>query len=438
VGFYKLLSQAPVSVRTKVRSAPTIARSLGSGGAAATGSIGVGGATTSSADACISSCFLEVSIENAMREESLLLSSVKFSPLPGVRAQDPVAHLVDVAGPSSGGAGGSRGHFNPFGPPDGGAGGSDGGDAPPGGKQRARGARSGDGGGAAEANGGGGGGEAEANSGSDTGAQHDVSRERRTSRSSGGGGATAADEPPPSPKVLASLTPLWPGGNRHFLWAVHRDVGRPPPTAAPGQPSTAGCLGRLEILWRSADGRNGRLQTQPIAGAAAAGPAAALGAPAGGGGGSGLLLELQRLPATLKVDAPFSVGLCVRAAAGAEGRAPAGPLLLLHSAPVSGAGGAGGGSGSGTRPMQQPWPARASDAGARLGGASAAAAAPPAVTVLGPRVVRLGELPPGSCRDVELQLLPLRRGWQRLPAFVVVAADGAPCASVHDVSVLVE
>jgi hypothetical protein len=431
VGFYKLVSHAPVSVRTKVRAAPAVARALGDGPGGPTAVLASSSGGGKASSPCISSCFLEVSIENAMREESLLLSSVKFSPLPGVRADDPVAHLADgpaaaaaaCASSSSGDA--ANGRFDPFGSADsGGSGGGAAGVAAAAGKEpRPRGGSQSGSGGAGDA-------DADADgSGSDTEAQHDTARARRASCSSGGGGGApgaAAAEAPPTPKVLASLTPLLPGGNRHFLWAIHRDLGRAPQPPAPGQPPAAGCLGRLEILWRSADGRSGRLQTQPIAGAAAAGPAAALGAPAGGAGGAGVALELMRLPAAARVDAPFSAALRVRVAAGAEGRAPSGPLLLLHSAPAPGPRASAPGA---PPPAQQQAAQRPADA---------AAAPPPAVAVLGPRVLRLGELAPGGSRDLEIRLLPLRRGWQRLPAFIVVAADGAPCASVHDVSVLVE
>ncbi len=61
------------------------------------------------------------------------------------------------------------------------------------------------------------------------------------------------------------------------------------------------------------------------------------------------------------------------------------------------------------------------------------------VVVVGPRSVAVPPpTAPGGASLVELQLVALRRGVQRLPAFLVVAErDGRPLDSVHDVQVLV-
>jgi Protein of unknown function (DUF974) len=61
----------------------------------------------------------------------------------------------------------------------------------------------------------------------------------------------------------------------------------------------------------------------------------------------------------------------------------------------------------------------------------------PDVVVQGPRSVRVEELRPGDSVDLSFALLPVRRGWVRLPAFAVVSeADGRLLDSVHDVQVL--
>jgi hypothetical protein len=62
----------------------------------------------------------------------------------------------------------------------------------------------------------------------------------------------------------------------------------------------------------------------------------------------------------------------------------------------------------------------------------------PGIVVQGARTQRAGPLAPGTSCCVTFDLLPLQRGWARLPTFVVVAeADGRLLDSVHDVQVLV-
>jgi hypothetical protein len=60
------------------------------------------------------------------------------------------------------------------------------------------------------------------------------------------------------------------------------------------------------------------------------------------------------------------------------------------------------------------------------------------IVVQGLRSRRLQPLAAGESVTVSFQLLPVCRGWVRLPTFVVVSeADGRLLDSVHDVAVLV-
>jgi hypothetical protein len=62
----------------------------------------------------------------------------------------------------------------------------------------------------------------------------------------------------------------------------------------------------------------------------------------------------------------------------------------------------------------------------------------PDVAVQGPRIQRLPKLQPGQSASVSFVLLPLRRGWVRLPNFMVVSeVDQRLLDSVRDVQVLV-
>ena len=414
VAFFKLLALTPVAVRTKLRAAPSgMQRSPRAG----VGGVGGGSGGSSSGGA---RSFLEVSIENAMRDDSLLLKAVHFVPMAGVAAEDPVAAAAApfTAAGSGGGGGGSFGGADDW-------------------KQRQ----------AAGA------------------AAVDVSPER-DARSGGGGGGGAGSSgasggAPVAAADLAALTPLPPGGNRHFLWLVTRGGGAATAAAAGAAGAAAGGLGRLEIAWKSADGRAGRLQTQPIAaGGSGSGSGGSAAAAAAAAAAAGVAMEAEALPAALPVDAAFDLVLRISRRASAAAAAAAadttssdgggggsggeaagpGPLLLLHGDPAS------------AKRLQ-----RASSSGGAATAAAAAAAAtaasaggaqqPPGdgngeaeagVAVIGPRVLRVGSLAPGEARDLRVRLLPLRRGWQRLPAFVLVdAASGAPCASVHDLAVLV-
>jgi hypothetical protein len=173
------------------------------------------------------------------------------------------------------------------------------------------------------------------------------------------------------------------------------------------QQQQAGGLGRLEIAWSASDGRSGRLQTQPIFGAL----------PASSVASSGVSLGLGRLPAEVRLGRAFNVILQVEASPVAGRRAP-GPLLLLHSDPTHQ-----------QQHQQQQQQQLRQQQPSEVGAAG--------VAVVGPRVVKIGDFSAGSSHEVAVRLLPLRRGWQRLPAFVVVDFEGAPCASMHDVSVLV-
>lgn len=502
VGFFKLLCLSPVAVRTKVRAAPMTARHVAAAAAAAadaeTSSGGSSGGS-SSGGGCSGRCFLEVSIENAMRDDNLLLRSVRFIPLPGVSAEDPVAAISQAQSSTSSrtstsGSGSGVGELCDSTVPGGhlangsassselegrdGGGGSVGNSHPENQKQRGAtfpidihtdSSRKRD--------------QSDTDPHLDTSSlkqalAHPPSANHGSSHTPKGRGPCAPQDdasslhgagPPVTPRT-APPPPLALGGNRHFLWTVLR---QDPAGAVPGgadhqqqqqqKQQPKGGLGWLEIRWASTDGRSGRLQTQPIVGAVPFSSAAQ----------NGVSLGLERLPAVARIDQALTVVLRVEAGptAPAPGARRKGPLLLLHSdaphhpphkqreqqslarasppvvnqkpsgfvqQPASGA-------------RRSPSPQRGASASAPVAAASAGAAAtsspssewgaagPPVlgVVVLGPKVVQLGELQPAEVRLVEVSLLPLRRGWQRLPAFVVVDSEGAPCSSVHDVSMLI-
>jgi hypothetical protein len=507
------MALTPVAVRTKVRAAPSVAHSVEDSGSSSSSSSGAfPGATTGSGGAATasepggSSCFLEVSIENAMKDDSLLLQSVRFVPLPGVSAEDPVAHYLKAAGAAAEDGGGiGAGHSSASAAAAAAAACRT--DAATNGGIRDSGelhvTRSGhlqwqhdgqqqhphphqqqhqqqDGSPASSK-------QSPASKQQLPGAEGSPANGIHTpfdgtaSDTAAGGldqsppGAAAghsaqqqrgASVDPALPSVIAALTPLLPTGNRHYLWLVRRGEGAAVAAAAAaaasaqaGQPAPPqGGLGRLEICWRSADGRCGRLQTQPIVGGAAAFP---LGGASGGAGG--VALGVARLPAAARVDTAFTLVLRLQRAAAASAAAgedvqPAatavagsralGPLLLLHSdASQQRQSGLTRNSESSSSQQQTTTAAAAAAVAFSTlgsfggGGSGGSSAAPhslgPGVVVVGPRVVSLGEVSPGDTVEVPVTLLPLRRGWQRLPAFVVVGRDGAPCASVHDVSLLV-
>lgn len=438
--YYKLQAFTPVSVRTKVRAALNRPRQLGSftngnvidsfPGSDILSNVDVRSSLNGSSNGCFGSSrsFLEVSIENVMKEDSLLLHSVKFLPLPGVSAEDPVAALKHSARHPCQQL--NHDHYH---------------------EQQQQ--------------------QQQCGNCGDTTPGHDTDSRDQVVPA---GGSTGGHEKAPGhydgadapggrlslerAPSLSAFALLQPGGNRHFLWSLAR--GEPPASAAsapapsgdaaPGQQQQQQGLGRLEICWKSADGRSGRLQTQPIIGSVQSHAAP-----------GGMSLELEELPSAVGVDQAFDLVLRVAAAAGsaataASSKARRGPLLLLHSdlahqqrererrASASSAGssaagqaaqptdgGSGGGGGGATGG------GGGSVAGGGGGGGGVPGGPGPGVVVLGPRVAHLGEVAPGSSRCVTVRLLPLQRGWQRLPAFVVVGRDGSPCASLHDVSVLV-
>lgn len=77
---------------------------------------------------------------------------------------------------------------------------------------------------------------------------------------------------------------------------------------------------------------------------------------------------------------------------------------------------------------------------ARPGAEDAASSPAGGIVVAGPRSLPVPPAAsPGAPCEVQVDLLPLRPGVQRLPAFLVVGeADGRPLDSVHDVQLLVQ
>lgn len=264
-----------------------------------------------------------------------------------------------------------------------------------------------------------------------------------------------------------SLVVLPPGGGSYnYLWQVEQQQlsstsSSNDATAAAGPNSSRGSsssafLGRLELHWSTVDGKTGRLLTQPLS------------RPISTAAGKDVLMQLtQLLPAAAEVHAqqqqPFldhlEVGVPVRAvfsitaAALQQQQNAVGPLLVLYTelspsgpsaaAAVSNSSSSGrvSDSSSNGQQQQQQGPAAASNQQRRpgsSGSSSDSSRVHPAVAVQGKRSVRLLRLSAGDAVTVDFQLLPLRRGWVRLPTFVVVSeADGRLLDSVHDVQVLV-
>lgn len=156
------------------------------------------------------------------------------------------------------------------------------------------------------------------------------------------------------------------------------------------------------------------------------------------------LVQPQQLTADLSVNQPFTATFTLTA-----GPNDMGPLLVLYTTTVppgtatSGTGGGSSSSGPGST-MGQMATDSSSIQARRLGGPAAdsgggdGSSSSPEVVVQGSRSRRVPGLPAGQSVDVPFELLPLRRGWLRLPTFVVASeADGRLLDGVHDVHILV-
>jgi hypothetical protein len=252
------------------------------------------------------------------------------------------------------------------------------------------------------------------------------------------------------------------GSSQNALWQIYHYLPAPAASngggsggaaaAAAATSSSSSTLGRLELHWSTCDGRTGRLLTQPLSG-----PVPAT--------GKEVLMQLQQLwcgaavsvqqqqqqssfSRVLPVCQPFKVAFTLTA-----GQHSVGPLLVLYTSnqPAASAGnittssvavgssGPSSSSNGGGLLATDSSTIQARRLGGGAGGAPAAGSgADSELVVLGARSVRVPVLAAGQSVTVEFECLPLRRGWVRLPTFVVASeADGRLLDGVHDVHLLV-
>jgi hypothetical protein len=285
------------------------------------------------------------------------------------------------------------------------------------------------------------------------------------------------------PLLQSQIEPLIvvpPAGSHNYLWQVdHQHIpaklaaaaaaapAGSSDTAAPGTPtgsSSSSSVGRLELHWSNYEGKTGRLLTQPLSTLAA-------------GWHRDVLMQLTRLQpaaaAVLQRDALHQaaaaaskkpqnqqqqqqqfaeflvagepvVATFTLTAAAAQHQHATGPLLVLYSelplASPNAAAAAAGAAASQQQPestsLNSSLYRRQSGPSSSSGGSSSAVH--PDVAVQGPRIQRLPRLQPGQSASVSFVLLPLRRGWVRLPNVMVVSeSDGRLLDSVGEVQMLV-
>jgi hypothetical protein len=235
-------------------------------------------------------------------------------------------------------------------------------------------------------------------------------------------------------------------------------------TAAPGTPtrssssssSSSSSVGRLELHWSNFEGKTGRLLTQPLSTLAAGWhrdvlmqltklqPAAAAGSSSSAVSDQAGAKEQQQFAEYLVAGEPVVATFTLTAATAVHQHASGALLVLYSELPLA--------TPSSIAAAQQQQEASTTDSSSSLqrrqsasssgpsssSGSSSNSTVHPDVAVQGSRIQRVHKLQPGQTASVSFVLLPLRRGWVRLPTFMVVSeVDGRLLDSVREVQVLV-